>query len=555
MDDVALALDSPSPLDLLTLVSRLLSALDPRAANPFRDWNSEPGLTVAEFVQTLIEVPSRETTALLATVAALTGDDLLAARIRRELATRRFPLPKWIAALADATPEPPIEVSHVLGEGDSVLLGARLAGHGGLTAVVFVDHNLGTVVKDAFVIDDSIERVASQISQHLGSDADTTIAEVGPAVARARAAEAIEHGAITYPPYETDTWPGCRPLVEWLCAALPPGGTGYERREWTDLELDELAERFFASPYGRELSGDADARSLLESLLWYGSAYSTGDPLRWSPPKIEVLMLDWIPRKIVAPTRYLAGAPDVLRAFIRFGHAEVGLRDKLTVEAIAAVDDFDVEYQRLIASPRPQGPAALLAAMGALDPDGPWEDLPESWEEFVLEDLQLAVGGAAALQALDDTALPEEEFDCSAIAPDIADTVHEVRAVLDDVVGAVLGGEYRTACRRLLHRVAAGDATVFRRRARAQISAAALCWIVAKANRLFYPGPDQMLVKDLLAHFGVTGSVSQRARAFLVAGDFGIDLPYEIDLGTPDLLVSTRRRQILEQRDRFSADP
>ncbi len=76
--------------------------------------------------------------------------------------------------------------------------------------------------------------------------------------------------------------------------------------------------------------------------------------------KIEILLGDWIPRKIVAPAEYLAKAPDLLRAFIRFAHAEVGLRTDLTDETLTAIDDWEPQYQQTIRSPRPQGPAALL---------------------------------------------------------------------------------------------------------------------------------------------------------------------------------------------------
>ena len=36
---------------------------------------------------------------------------------------------------------------------------------------------------------------------------------------------------------------------------------------------------------------------------------------------MEILLLDWYPRKIVAEPELLMRMPDVLRAFIRFAHA------------------------------------------------------------------------------------------------------------------------------------------------------------------------------------------------------------------------------------------
>lgn len=551
MQDIADALASGRPLHLLAEASSVMSALVPRAVSPFDKPDLEQ-LTLAEFVHTLIEVPLHETSALLAAISALTDDATLRGRIRRELRGRPFALPDWLSAPDGVVPHRVLELTDVLGDGESIFLGTRLPEGGELTALVFVDHNLGSVVTDAFVVDEPLEVLVTQITAAPDFDEDASIDELDPAQARARLTEAIQHGAITFPPYETDTWPGCRPLVEWLCRSLPDGGRGYERREWTERETDALAARIVASPHGRDL--DEDHRSLLDSLLWYGTSYSTGDPLRWSPPKIEVLMLDWLPRKIVADAGYLAKAPEALRALIRFGHAESGIRADLTADALDAVDRFEPEYQQIIRSPRPQGPMALLAAMGAIDPNGPWDALEESpsWEEHMRQTLVRAVGGEAALANLDDAALPDEEFDWDGVPLDVHDAVSEVLAILDDVVDRVLGVEYRTACRRLLHRVASADAEVFRRRARTDVGAAAVCWIVAKVNRLFDGGG--MRVKHLLAEFGVTGSVSQRANAFLAAGGFGTDHYGQIDLGAPDLLVAARRRRILELRERYEAD-
>lgn len=39
-------------------------------------------------------------------------------------------------------------------------------------------------------------------------------------------------------------------------------------------------------------------------------------------------------------------------------------------QTLDAVDEYEPGYQKLIRSPRPQGPAALLAAMGFDAPDG-----------------------------------------------------------------------------------------------------------------------------------------------------------------------------------------
>ena len=90
---------------------------------------------------------------------------------------------------------------------------------------------------------------------------------------------------------------------------------------------------------------------------------------------MEILLADWIPRKIMASPGQLSKVPALLRAFIRFCHAERGIRPVLTDQTLAAVDEYEPEYQRVIRSPRPQGPMALLAAMGVLA-DEEWQEEP-----------------------------------------------------------------------------------------------------------------------------------------------------------------------------------
>lgn len=193
-----------------------------------------------------------------------------------------------------------------------------------LTAVIYIDHNLGTVVKDAFPAPSPVSDVVGSMREAM-DDPDVRFADIGLADARARVAPAIESGAITFPPFETETWPASRPLIEWLLRLLPEGGTGYVRPVWSKAAKKKLANRFFSSPFGRPLE-DGDHRDLLDHLLWFGTDYGPGDPLRWSPVAVEILLADWIPRKIVADPGYLNKAPALLRAFIRFCHAEREIR-------------------------------------------------------------------------------------------------------------------------------------------------------------------------------------------------------------------------------------
>lgn len=557
--DVRRALADRHPLSLLSLVSTLLCVTDSRRNHPFArpDAPDLAALTREELVATFLDVPAAETSALLAVIAEMAGDDdVLRARIRRELTARPKVEPAWLAQLSETATYRAVRMSHILGDGDNVMLGARLPGGYELTCVVYIDHNFGRLVKDAFVVPEAIAGMVAEFKR-VTDDPDTRWDDISLADARAWVDAAIEVGAITFPPLETETWPGCRALVEWITRGLPEGGTGYQRPQWDSAELARLTERFFASPHGARLD-DPDHRGLLESLLWYGTDYGPGDPLRWSAVKVEILLDDWIPRKIVAPAEFLAKAPDLLRAFIRFAHAEAELRPDLTDETLAAIDDWEPRYQQTIRSPRLQGPAALLAALGMdIEDTGDMADMPvgpeepENFEPPMLDWLALDVGDRIQLDRLGDAPLPDEPFRWNDIADDVRARVDEVLALTDRCCEEILDVEYRTACRRVLARVASREPEVFRRKGRAETAAAALVWTVGKANDLFEHRTGGMHVRDLVSHFGLgQGSVSQRAATMLRAGGFHDDT-YNVRLGSPDYLVAARRRRIIKIRNRY----
>jgi hypothetical protein len=571
MDTVRRALRSPGPLQLLELVSTMMALVDPRDADPFgRD---EPARSTIDDLLTPLRGTHRaEATAVLAVMAELTPDPHLQAELRKIVAERGHRLPSWLGMLRGASVTGAVEMVHVLGEGDDVIVGVRVPPDHEITAVVYIDHNLGSVAKDAFMVPDGLDALVEQM-RRVNDDPDTEWRALDLADARAWLVEGIDSGARTLPRLESDTWPACRPLVEWITRMLPTGGTGRVWREWTDDERDALAATFLASPVGARHDTD-EGREMLDALLWYGTDYGTGDPLRWSPVAVEIVLADWIARKIMAPVRTLRHGPDVLRDLVRYGHAELGIRPALTDETLAAVDHWEPVYQELIHDDtRPQGVDALFEALGLgapqrkgvarvvgdvddgidlLDSHDYWADLDAKVAGSMLDQLAGQVGGEDALLALTDDPLPEQPWPASPAVPDdIAPVVAEVAGLCDDWVRGLPDPELTTACRRLLARVVARDPDVFRRRASLKGTAAALCWAVGQAHGVF--GPGGLKVKDLATHFGVTGSPASRAGRLLRAAELPQE-PYGPVRLDPDLLTSSRRRWLISTRDRYLDD-
>ena len=179
-------------------------------------------------------------------------------------------------------------------------------------------------------IDEALARVAE-------SSSDTDVFEMSLADARVWIEDALDKPALAP---KTETWPLYRALVRWLVGRLPEGG---EHRspvgEWESDE--ELCDRFFATSSAAPFT-DSSYRALLLELFETG----TGDPLRWSAARVEQAIggTPYIEDSI--PLEVVLDAPDLLRAFIPFVHAQSGIREELTSRTLAAIDELRSSFRR-----------------------------------------------------------------------------------------------------------------------------------------------------------------------------------------------------------------
>ena len=564
-------LRSDEPIHLLFQVSGMLAATSPRTG-PFE--KKEEGPTQSDLVASFLGTSYAETTAALHVIRAFGADEVMDARIGRELAQRRQPMPSWLTRLAEAEPDPEVWFfKSALRDVDDYLFEVRLPSGHGLTAAVLVDNNnSGGVVTNAYVLSTSLDEVVA-LMRGIADVEKATLTPTDPATARAIIEDAIRTTMLLFPPVESETWPACRPMVEWMLRLLPEGGVRPERPEWSDEQRAELAGDFFTSPFGVNLD-DADHRLLLESVLTYAIDYGVGDPLLWSEIRVETLLLDWFPRKVVAEPSFLTKLPELLRAYISYAHDRSGVSDDLTAEPLLALEDLAPDYQRLIRTERLQGPEALMARMidGSIQSaagddldlmDDPWDsedpmagmslsEVRQRLGLITLENLAGSVGGHYQLRNLGVTPLPDEPFEWAGIADDIRPTVTEILNHCDRCADELLDVEHRTAMRRFLGRAAVVDPAPFRRKASPARLAAAVAWVIGRANNTVGNYGSGLSVGDLMAWFGVKGTASQRAEPLLVAN--GVEpagFSYDPVLGTADLLVSSRRANLIAQRDRW----
>jgi hypothetical protein len=266
--------------------------------------------------------------------------DLHAVRARRvadQMVAAGVPEPRWAPQVGRARVAGAWVMSHLLGDGDNVILLCRYPDGHEHTLVTYIDHNLGSLVKDAFLgPPDTLDR----FRELTADEPDTTIEPVPPAQAAARIRAAIDVSDRTFPAYESETWPGVRLLLEARLATAPTDGAAPHRLVVSTGERDRLVEEFFASSEGRVWRDDPDAWSIVEELVWFRCDHGDGRPLRCSPVVVEILLADFFPRKVAGEPARHAKVPDLVRSWVRFASRRQSLPQRLVDEILDAVDEF-----------------------------------------------------------------------------------------------------------------------------------------------------------------------------------------------------------------------
>ena len=104
---------------------------------------------------------------------------------------------------------------------------------------------------------------------------------------------------------------------------------------------DRLCDGFFATSSAAPFTDPAHRELLLE-LFETGR----GDPLRWSAARVEQAIGGTPYCEDHIPLEVALDAPDLLRAFIPYAHAQSGIRDELTSRTLAVLDAPRSSYKR-----------------------------------------------------------------------------------------------------------------------------------------------------------------------------------------------------------------
>jgi hypothetical protein len=359
---------------------------------------------------------SRPALALLRVVAELgtPAQREAASRGADALAAAGVPDPAWAGDLRTVRHTGSWAYGDVFGDQTTVLLVFDRPGrpHG---TMVLVDHTLGGIAKDAFVVDDpdatlgDIRASADDLMWVRELAAAEAAALLVPAFAATDAGRDL--------PLDEDLR-DTRALVVARLRLLPEPLTVLPRRA---EEPEPLAEEFLASD-ARPREADADAVAACARLIAQLMADIDGQPGRVSPAKLELLLDELIPDVVDEDDPEWEVLPTVLPAWVEWAAERAGLsssaREALAEDVDALLDDEGADI-----------PEELVEAL--LD-DVPEDVTPEDVAE-ILARRTFAVGGPLLVDDDGELALDPADPDQRSLA--IRGEHPEYAAALDNPFG------------------------------------------------------------------------------------------------------------------------
>ncbi len=420
-----------SPLDAELMVSEMLGTW----------WGQRPGRTgmrdvrrrradIEELVgEGLIAYAARQGSpaalALLSGIACLgtSRQAALAEQAALELMERGVARPGWAEHVGAVEAAECYVNSDAFGDRDEVVCVFSYAGREQHALVVIVDYNTGGTARDGWV--------TSQVGKLLdyckdGADQGRpdepgrpTFAQIAPGQARRLLESALAATDSSADPPVSGSFPSYHAFIRARVHTLPPvlrvaadgrfavpaGGSplaGDRRPLWRKDRRAMLVAEFLASDEAENLSDRQAASRCADHIVDYGCDRDFGRPLRVSPAKVETILLDWLPRKVMLTPSEQHAMPHVLAAWVRWAGRRSGLHDTALRLTLDTVYDSMGTFTRVYHDPASFGLEPKLVAR--LLPDRDLEALPRRAFAFgVLEGTYRGID----LARLDPASLPD----------------------------------------------------------------------------------------------------------------------------------------------------
>lgn len=202
-------------------------------------------------------------------------------------------VPAWAEQLGDVTPQRAMLLTDVW-EDDCLILVDYVRPDGTVCGLgVHVDRLLGGVAHH-FLHGPSIKATIAAD----GDRDDPVVRPLSLTEARVMIAVGLELRELSDLPEVSDDEEcyrldeGLRPLVDQRVGLLPPGGDAAQPGPLTTRQIGRAVRRIAARSRGLDRG---DVERVADRIVAFGAFCSDQDPLRWSPRKIHLFLVEWIP--------------------------------------------------------------------------------------------------------------------------------------------------------------------------------------------------------------------------------------------------------------------
>ncbi|GAA2126473.1 hypothetical protein GCM10009727_15690 [Actinomadura napierensis] len=338
----------------------------------------------------------------LLTGMAYLGTPRQAARAERaalELMERGVARPGWADRVGMVEPEECFVSRDVYGDQDSIVCTYTYGGADRHALVVLVDRNkAGAVpyadapfspasrsspragrppacgmVRDAWV-SSQVDKLLDHCRREGRDNPLMRFEQLDPRDTKALLRSALDLTNDTTEPPVNDTFGSYHAFVRARVGILPPGGRLPQPPVYGRDRRATIAARFLASDEAGDLSDLSAASRCVDRIIAYGCTHDFGRPLRVSPIKCEMFLLDWLPRKVLLSPAEQEAVPHVLAAWVRWAGKRTGLPEEGVRATLDAVWDATGKFAEAYRDPSAFGLDRDLVVR--LLPDGELEALP-----------------------------------------------------------------------------------------------------------------------------------------------------------------------------------
>jgi hypothetical protein len=175
-----------------------------------------------------------------------------------------------------------------------------------------------------------------------------------------RLAAALRYTASLWPKHDDDAYVDLRALAASRCAAMASDED--EAPDWEPMADAERASLIaeFLKEHG--LPDDQVTRHVADLCIDYGEGYIADGVFAWSPAEVELFLVDWLPRKTILDAEEIGAVPAVLRAWVAFSLGRAGLEARWIELAVAAVDNYALEFAERSSDESEWGPSKRILA-------------------------------------------------------------------------------------------------------------------------------------------------------------------------------------------------